>query len=96
MLDLSLREVSSILGVLTFAGLLWRTIGFLPWTSWLERCLAVLLLSTVIIGAVGTYNLDTRGAPASGVIHLILIHRVLCLVLVAFWPRLMGRRRKKP
>jgi hypothetical protein len=90
-MDLTIREWSSILGVLAFAGVLWRTIEFFtPMTS-LERVLSGLLIAFLIVGAIGTYNLDRNNAPASGVVPYAIALRVLCLLIVAAWPAFVGR-----
>lgn len=90
-LDLSPRRVSALLGVAALGGLAHRTIGWWAAMTSLERTLAGLLAATVIIGAIGTYNLDRVNAPPSGVVWYIIAHRVCCLFACAFWPILIGR-----
>lgn len=87
------RGLSTILGVYAFAGLLYRCIGHAREMDALHWTLAVLLASTVLIAAIGTHNLDAAGAPASGVVWWIIVHRIITLLLVLVWPWLIGRVR---
>jgi hypothetical protein len=90
MLDLTIREWSSLLGVLAFTGLLWRLIGFWLEMSYLERSLTLVLMAMLAVAAIGTYRLDVLSAPASGVVVWAILLRLVVLGLVVLWPRLVG------
>ena len=90
-LGLSAREWASILGSLAFAGLLYRTISTFDRLTTLERAMSVLLLASLVIGAIGSYRLDMKGAPPSDVIQYALAHRILVVFLVIRWNKWVGR-----
>lgn len=84
------RELSSMLGVLAVAGLLARGIPTWVDLTSLERSITCLLAATLILGAIGSYNLDRADAPPSGVVGLVIVHRVLVILVCLAWPWLMG------
>lgn len=90
-----LRGISTALGVTVFALLIWRTVGSWHRLTDLERCLALLLATSPLVAAVTDLSLaaHTTHLPDDPWLWTVLSHRAICLLVIAFWDRLLGRRR---
>jgi len=90
-----LRRFSTALGVAVFALLVWRTVGSWHRLTDMERVLALLLAFSPLVAALASLSLTARAGgtlPPNPWLWGILAHRAACLVVVAFWDKIMGRR----
>jgi hypothetical protein len=90
-----LRRMSNALGVATFALLLWRLISTWTQLTVLEHALGALLATSPLVAAAASFYLlhASPDLPANPILWVVVLHRVACLVLVAFWTQWLGRRR---
>jgi ABC-type amino acid transport system permease subunit len=100
--ELTLREVSSLLGVIGFIGLVWRGISTLDQMSNLSRALATCLGLLIGVGAlaqvllirqIGELPEEARAVVPSNTlgVSLVIFARCCVILLVVLWPRLINR-----
>lgn len=82
--DLTARRLASVLGVYAFAGLIYRCIGYAHDMDTLHWALTILLASSALIVAAGTYLAQI--SPSDAVIWALVAHRAVMLALIAAWP----------
>lgn len=98
-MDWTLRELTSLVGMIAFGLLLMRLIGDRDHLDLLGHLIMWALLATILIGAVASMELQARVDPSelpnTVSLKLILAHRVVCIGIALMWPRLLGRYLKK-
>lgn len=87
---LSMRELNSVLSIFCIGGIIRRSIPYWKRMTWLERAFAVVTGIYLIIGAIGSYNLDRISAPPSGVIVFAIGLKFVILGLIIYWPLWVG------
>lgn len=90
-MDDMLRLVTALLGAAAAGLLLWRLLGCWLDTTVLVHVLGVLLVASVLLGAVANYVNARNDAPDNGVVWLILLHRLACIVVAVMWPHWLNR-----
>lgn len=90
--DLTLREWSALTGAVAFGGVLWRTAGTWDDLQSVARLVAGLLCVDLLVGAIAQALVaaDPEAGPPNAIaIGLIIATRIVILVAVLFWRRLL-------
>jgi hypothetical protein len=96
----TLREVSSVVSVVCFMGLVWRVIGTLRGMTVLSVMLAASLCINLATGAVAQYllsrqiemlNVSPSEQPDNVIgISLVFVSRIFILFVIVTWSRWLG------
>lgn len=92
-----LRQMSAALGVAVFGLLTWRTVATWPVLSDLERVLAVALATSPLLAAIAQqYAVHANQTLADNPwLWALVAHRIGCILIVALWSHLLGRRHRR-
>lgn len=87
----SLRLLVAIAGVVAAGLLCWRLLATWLDSTVLVHVLGLLLIASVLVGALATHVNRLNDAPPNPVLWLILAHRVACIVVAIMWATWHGR-----